>query len=159
MRSYALISSKYPEWYLAIVGNGDYAEKLITLKNELSLGEQCQFFEQTKNVSEWYNKSEFIVLPSLWEGFPNVLLEAFSHRLPAIGLESTSGVNELIVHGENGLLSEANEKEFAKSMELLMIDNKMRTDMGVAAILSTKKYKINNISNLWEDLFKNLSQE
>jgi len=157
LRSYALISSKYPDWYLAIVGDGDYAEKLIALKNELLLGEQCQFFEQTKNVSEWYNKSEFIVLPSLWEGFPNVLLEAFSHRLPAIGLESTSGVNELIIHGENGLLSEANEKKFAKSMELLMINDKMRMDMGVAATSSTEKYKISNISNLWEDLFMNQS--
>jgi len=159
LRSYALISSKYPDWCLAIVGDGEYAEKLIKLKNKLSLGEQCQFFEQTKNVSEWYNKSKFIVLPSLWEGFPNVLLEAFSHYLPAIGLKSTSGVNELIIHGENGLLSETDEKIFAKSMELLMINKKIRTDMGMVASLSTDKYKISNISNLWENLFLNLSQE
>lgn len=158
LRSYSLISSKYPDWCLIIIGDGDYNEKLIALKKELLLGEQCQFFEKTNNVSEWYNKAAFLVLPSLWEGFPNVLLEAFSHHLPAIGLESTSGVNELIVHGENGLLCEKNEGEFAKSMELLMTNNKMRAAMGVEATICVKKYEIINISNQWEELFLKIAK-
>ncbi len=153
LSSFSLISSKYPDWRLIIIGDGECHEKLMTLKNKLLLGEQCQFLGKTKNVSEWYKKSSFLVLPSLWEGFPNVLLEAFAHSLPAIGFESTSGVNELIVHGQNGLLSVNNEKQFGKSMELLITNNKMRNDMGIAATLDAKKYEINNISNQWEELF------
>ena len=59
--------------------------------------EQC-------DVDYWYQNSSFFVFPSLWEGFPNALVEAFREGLPAIGLRSTSGVNQLIVDKKNGLV-------------------------------------------------------
>ena len=41
--------------------------------------------------------------------FPNALAEVLRQGLPAVGLSTTAGVNELLIHKKNGLLTSPNE--------------------------------------------------
>ena len=52
--------------------------------------------------------------PSKYEGFPLALTEAMSAGLPCVGFKSCTGVNGLIVDGENGFLVEDGICDFAK---------------------------------------------
>lgn len=45
-----------------------------------------------------------LALPSLWEGMPNVVMEAFASGLPVVGTD-IEGTNELVKNGETGLLA------------------------------------------------------
>jgi starch synthase (maltosyl-transferring) len=47
--------------------------------------------------------SDLLVLPSLWEGMPNVVLEAMAARR-AVVATNVEGVGELVVPGETGWL-------------------------------------------------------
>jgi len=67
--------------------------------------------------------SKCLVLPSLSEGFPQVMLEAMSLFVPVIASD-VCGVGEIITDGENGLLVEpANPKQLAKKMNQILEDS------------------------------------
>ena len=95
----------------------------------------------------------------MWEGFPNALAEAFRQGLPAIGLQNTSGVNELIFNYKNGILVASKEEQFALAMKKMITQKSFRKKAGRFASNSIKKYKPKEIYNQWENLFFNLSKQ
>ncbi|WP_258548982.1 glycosyltransferase family 4 protein [Thalassospira profundimaris] len=158
LRAFALIANKNPDWTLALVGDGEAASELRKLADELKLTDQVIFAGSVKNVSDWYEKSAFLAFPSLWEGFPNALVEALSHGIPAIGLQSTSGVNELLQDGYNGLLVTSTEAAFADAMQRMIVSPDMLQDMGKMAIESVKNYEASHIFDRWQKLFTDLAK-
>ncbi len=159
IRSFSLIASKYPEWNLTLVGEGEYRKKLEILINEKGLSNRIKLIGAVKNVDYWYQNSSFFVFPSLWEGFPNALVEALREGLPAIGLASTSGVNQLIKNKTNGLLVDSNEISFASAMEVMITNETFRKNSGKQSSFLTQKYPPNIIFNQWENLFLYLSKK
>lgn len=158
IRSFALIASKNPNWHLTLVGEGEYRKNIEKLIDEKGLNNRINLIGAVKDVKYWYQNSSFFVFPSLWEGFPNALVEAFCEGLPAIGLSSTSGVNQLINNKRNGFLVKPQEIAFASAMQK-MIDNKLfRMKAGRNASISVKNYKPDKIFNQWENLFLELSK-
>ena len=71
------------------------------------------------------------VLPSLWEGFGLVLLEAMSRRLPIIA-SRVSAIPEVVADGETGLLVPARDVDgLANAMRTLLSDRVLRRHMGM----------------------------
>jgi glycosyltransferase involved in cell wall biosynthesis len=159
LHSFSLIAGKYPDWQLVFVGDGENSNKLHQLTTSLELDNQVQFVGAKKNVSKWYEKSSFLAFPSLWEGFPNALTEAFSHGLPAVGLNSTAGVNELIIPGETGLLSNSDETSYSIAMEQLIVDLPLRQSMGRKAAASITFYSSVEIMDKWVNIFTQYSKD
>lgn len=50
-----------------------------------------------------YVRSSIFLIPSLFDNAPNTLLEAMAARLPVVASD-VGGINEIVRHGENGLL-------------------------------------------------------
>ena len=158
IRSFALISRQNPDWILTIVGEGEYRERIQSLIIQEKLQDRIELIGAVKDVDFWYKKSSFLALPSLWEGFPNVLVESFRQGLPAIGLQKTSGVNQLIKHNHNGLLVKDKEHNFASAMQKMINNEILRKSTGRASLESIIYYEPKKIFNKWENLFKKLSK-
>ena len=158
IRSFSLIASKNPSWHLTLVGEGEYRKYIEKLIDEKGLNNRINLIGAVKNVDYFYQNSSFFVFPSLWEGFPNALVEAFREGLPAIGLSSTSGVNQLIKNQKNGFLVEPQEIAFASAMQEMIDNNSFRKKAGKNASFSIKNYKPDKIFNQWENLFLKLSK-
>tara|TARA_R110002012_G_scaffold220384_1_gene391874 strand:- start:1848 stop:2969 length:1122 start_codon:yes stop_codon:yes gene_type:complete len=158
LRAFSLIADKNPNWTLALVGDGEAAAELRSLAEKLKLTDRVIFPGSVKDVSDWYEKSAFLAFPSLWEGFPNALVEALSYGVPAIGLKSTSGVNELLQDGYNGLLVESTEAAFAEAMQRMINSPEMSQNMGEMAIESVAKYAPSHIFDRWQKLFSDLAR-
>ncbi|NUN47441.1 MAG: glycosyltransferase [Candidatus Brocadiae bacterium] len=62
-----------------------------------------EFLGYQADVAPWWRGSRALVLPSLWEGLPNVVLEAMSWSLPVIAT-AVGGSVELVREGETGFL-------------------------------------------------------
>lgn len=108
---FALIADKFPDWNLAIVGDGPS-------RNELEL--QIAGFGLTGRVqlTGWVEKpwpslssADVFVLPSRYEGFPNALLEAMARSKVCVAVECPSGPGEIIRQGMNGLLVDGGNDE------------------------------------------------
>lgn len=54
---------------------------------------------------EIYNNADLLVFPSRFEGNPAVVMESMVAGTPVVSLDTTPGANEVILHGQNGLLS------------------------------------------------------
>jgi glycosyltransferase involved in cell wall biosynthesis len=79
------------------------SNELRTLTSSLSLESHVHFVGRQSNVAGLMKACDMLVLPSLWEGLPNVVLEAMAAGLPVVAT-AVDGTREVIEHGKNGLL-------------------------------------------------------
>lgn len=98
-----LIQSGYKA-RLLIAGTGEQMEYLEHLVKEVQLTEFVRFLGHVAPV-DFFNKIDCMVSPSLMEGLPTVISEAFSCHTPVIST-SVGGVPEMIKHKFSGYLIE-----------------------------------------------------
>jgi glycosyltransferase involved in cell wall biosynthesis len=111
---------------LVIVGSGPEEAKLRTLATELGIGERCQFVAATSDVVEWLSQIDIFVLPSRSEALSNSLMEAMACGCCPIA-SNVGGNPELVEHGSNGFLFEAdNTSELASHIRTLLADKSRR---------------------------------
>lgn len=72
------------DWYGNKYYNHDYYNKIEQLTQELDISDFITLHDATKDIVTVYNNSDVFCLPSLFEGYPNVLCEAMSCGLPVI---------------------------------------------------------------------------
>jgi glycosyltransferase involved in cell wall biosynthesis len=94
--------SEWPTLSCLFVGEGE-REPLQALAEQVGAREACRFVGTTDNVADFYAAADVVVLPSLSEGFPFVVLEALAMGKPMIATH-VNGVREIIEHDRTGLL-------------------------------------------------------
>ena len=95
-----------------------------------------------ENILDVYKNSSIIVLPSLREGFPKILLEAGLTGRPVIA-SNVPGCEDIVIHGETGYLFPLNDSDkFVKYMVDLIDDKKKMKEIGEAG----RKHVIKNFS-------------
>lgn len=120
------VSGGFPDAVLAIVGAGPDEERLKERAGKLGLGDVVRFIGWTPDVPQILVDADVFVLASLWEGMPNVVLEAMAARCAVVATE-VGGCPEIIIHEESGLLvPPAQSKALADSMRRLLADGKLR---------------------------------
>jgi len=97
----AICTDKYPEIRLLILGDGPEKDNLIKLTQRHGLDKIVIFCGHKSNVRDYYDAINLLILPSLTEGVPNVVLEAMSLCKPVIATD-VGGVSEIITDGFNG---------------------------------------------------------
>ncbi|MFB9058014.1 glycosyltransferase [Mariniflexile ostreae] len=118
-------TSKLPEKNikLFIFGQGEQYESLTKLIQDLNLSEHVVLKGFKSNIDTYIKKAKALVMSSKSEGFPMVLIEALALKTPLISFDCKSGPNEIIVHGENGLLVEdQNEEALTDALNKLILD-------------------------------------
>ncbi len=84
-----------PDYDLLIVGDGPQRNELERLVQQRGLSRRVRFAGWRSDIPAILRASAMLVLPSLWEGMPNVLLEAMACRLPLVA-SNVEGVAELL---------------------------------------------------------------
>jgi len=121
-----IVIQHFPEARLLIVGDGSERQKLEVLVMKLNLGKSVTFVGRIENakVPEYLTASDVFALPSLSEGFPNVILEAMATGLPIVTTNVT-GLPEIVKDGENGFVVEPQNSQQLAERILLILDNKI----------------------------------
>ena len=84
-------------------GHGPCKGDLERKAGELGIADRCRFVGFRKDLDEIFAAMDLLVLPSLTEGLPNVVLEAFAVAKPVVA-SAVGGVPELVEDGVDGLL-------------------------------------------------------
>lgn len=106
---------------------GDGPEKKV-IENYLQqegLSENIQLKGVSDNADNMFSGIDMVVLPSLWEGFPNVLLEAMVYHKPVVA-SNIPGIDEIVVHGETGLMTPPGDETALADAILFMINNPVK---------------------------------
>jgi glycosyltransferase involved in cell wall biosynthesis len=139
-----IVKSKIPDIHLTIVGTG---EKLQDLKNDasnLGLSESISFEGYQSDLSNYYKNANATVLTSIFEGFPNVLVESIAYGTPVVSFDCQSGPRDIIIPNINGILVDyLNVNEFANA--IINIVNKNITFDKASIIESSKRYSLDKI--------------
>jgi len=105
-----LIKDKLDDTVIIICGDGQNAEVLKKQTITLGLEKICIFAGFRNDVETFYQAMDFMILSSLTEGLPLVVLEAMAHSKPVVST-SVGGVPEVIIDGENGYLVQSGNAE------------------------------------------------
>ena len=93
-----------PDWHLALVGDGPERQALRSRSgSDPNLGGRVHWLGRRDDVPALLKGADVLVLPSLWEGMPNVVLEAMASRLAVVGT-AVEGTEELVIPGQTGWL-------------------------------------------------------
>ena len=139
--------------------------ELVITGADMGLGKQLEKEASGKGVTmhrlghiddETYRSvlsaAEMLVLPSEYEAFGIVLLEAAAAKTPVIGT-NVGGIPEAMSPGNNGLIVEYNDvNNLAKSIAILLEDEKMSREMGKSGREWAKKFS-------WESIVKEIEHE
>jgi glycosyltransferase involved in cell wall biosynthesis len=138
----------YKNWILRIYGSGHLKEEIKNKIIELNLRKHVELKEFTQNIDAVFGQAKIFVLPSLYEGFPNALLEAMAHGLAPISYNCHTGPMDIIEDNINGILVPLSNKEvFIEKLNTLMEDEHQRMLLSVEAKKVKEVYSLNKISN------------
>lgn len=121
--SFKKILKKNNSIYLFIVGSDEMGIKHYINNKYKSLLPYIKIVNMIPNPEDFINMSDVVCLPSLREGFGNVVIEASACEKPIVGSD-IEGLSESLIDGFNGLKFEVNNSYDLYSKLLLIISNK-----------------------------------
>ncbi|MBT6176886.1 MAG: glycosyltransferase [Deltaproteobacteria bacterium] len=159
VRAFATIHEECPDWSLRIVGTGPSSKFLAQQAAKFGIADKVIFHGQTDTPEELYSQAQIYCIPSRFEGCPLGLIEAMSHGLPAVGFAECSGVNEMIIDGETGLLANGMASDsFAEQLLALIHDDDLRLSCSEKSTEASKKYSPDAIYDQWEKVIIETAQ-
>lgn len=135
-----------------MIGDGPEREALENLAKELGLTENVVFIGAVANdeISTYHQACDLFLFSSQSETQGIVLLEAFAASLPAIAIDAT-GTGDLIQSGVNGMLTSADEQDWADKLTTMIKNDMMGEglslkEMGAAARQTAEEYEESRIA-------------
>lgn len=105
---------------LMVAGKDKRLEKFMRQAKALGIADRVYFLGAQQDIRPFYGAADALVLPTLYDPFPNVVLEAMASGLPVI-TSTQCGAAELIAQGGNGYVCDALDTlALAESMRALM---------------------------------------
>lgn len=153
VNAFSLIAPKYPNWHVDIFGKGEEEQNLLQQINDLGLKKCVQILPPTSNIYSEYQRSQFFVMSSDFEGFGLVIVEAMACGIPVIATNCPFGPSEIIEDGVTGLLSKMDTNDLAEKMEWMITHNEERKAMGVKAYTSAARFRKEIIIPEWEKAY------
>jgi len=154
IKAFSKIEHEFPDFKLIIIGDGKEKESLKNLSSNLKIQNKIEFkgklsLKETKDVMK---NCYALVLSSLSEGLPRVLMVAMALEKPVIA-SNVGGIPELIKDSENGFLFEkGHSKELARKLKILLENKDLVKEMGkkgkeiIENKFSNEKYIKNYVS-------------
>lgn len=127
------LRKKYNNIEFTIVGDGDLFEECQKYIVEHDLSECVKLEGWKTDVYQYYSSHDILAIPSIYEAFGLIFLEAGYYNLPTVAT-NVEGIPEVIEDGVTGLLCSPDDVEsFASNIEKLIKDKALRIEMGKRA--------------------------
>lgn len=126
------VVSSEPKVLFVLVGSGELENAMKTHVQQMGLSDAVMFAGKIvqDKVPLWLNAADILVLPSLNEGRPNVILEAMACEIPVVAT-SVGGIPEIVHDHKNGfLVAPKDPLVLAERLSILIKNPSLRTQMG-----------------------------
>jgi UDP-glucose:(heptosyl)LPS alpha-1,3-glucosyltransferase len=126
---------------LVIEGKNDNPTPYKSLAARLGVGNNVIFAPRSSEIYKYFGAADVFVLPTLYEPFGLVILEAMACGLPVV-VSQIAGAAELITPGKDGILLEnpENPDEIADKVNSVISSNNAMKQIGKQARATAEKY-------------------
>jgi len=153
------LSPKYSSLEFHIVGDGKLASALKRIVASSEIKDRIKFWGWKKEGWKYMCNFDVLVLTSLFEGQPHVVVEAMAMGIPVVAY-GVDGVNDIIQNGINGFaVTPRNFAELKEKVELVLNDHILREKMSIQAfkfVRSEKKldcfYNLDRIEMIYKEV-------
>ncbi|HLV10101.1 MAG TPA: glycosyltransferase [Halanaerobiales bacterium] len=164
LRSFKMVKEEINEVQLVILGKGELESYLKNLTDRLGL-EDVHFLGFKSNPFKYIANSILYVFPSLYEGFPNALVEAMVCKIPVISADCRSGPREILApdtdiykstngieYADYGILFPVGDGEtLAETVCQLLRDRHVLNEYSQLSFERAKDFSISTILRRWEN--------
>lgn len=144
-----------PQAHLLIVGKDKKEKRFQALAADLGLTQRAHFSGAQQDVKPYYGAADAFVLPTLYDPFPNVALEAMAAGLPVV-TSTKSGAAELVENGNNGYVVDALDIEGLSTAMTHLLDPTLAAQMGAAARSTVEPYNLEVMGEKLVGLYRRL---
>jgi glycosyltransferase involved in cell wall biosynthesis len=138
------------------VGTGSLEYDLKKYAQSLNLLEKIDFIGFQKDVIKYYLSAKATILTSIYEGFPNVLIESISLGTPVVSFNCPGGISDIVIDGENGFIVQNNNiEDFISKLKLIIESEFDRDTVSKTAAKFHPKEIIQKYLMVIEELYKN----
>jgi len=152
---FKLFLKKNSNSHLHLFGEGPKKKVIEQKATELKISDKITFYGWVPNPVDYISKADLLVLPSIIEGLPGVILEAMSVKTIVVAY-NVGGISEVIQPDVTGfLVAQGDELSFVENMQkaLLSDNNNLKIN---AYNMVNDKYKNSNIAKKFAVLYSEL---
>lgn len=155
--TWSKVAPSHPDWTLDIYGKGHQHDALEALINGMGLAGKVMLKGSSNNIIHELLSSSCLVMTSIYEGFPMVLLEALETGLPMVSYNCPKGPSEIISDNKSGFLVKVGDTDsMAEKIIRLMDDENLRKSFGKEARASSSRFQFDAIMREWKRLFEEI---
>lgn len=133
--AFARLCGQYPDAHYVIIGDGPLRQELESRIEALGLGGRAHLAGWRSDAAGLMRAFDVFLMPSVWEGFGLVVLEAMAAQLPVIA-SSVSALPEIVVDGETGILTPPGDvPALTAALGRMLADGAKREGMGSAGLV------------------------
>lgn len=150
----ALLRPHFPHWEARIWGEGEDKALLEACIRRHGLTDAVRLCGTTEAIEREYADADIFCIPSRYEGFPLVLLEAMRHSLPVVGFAESPGVRDVFVPGTGLLAPRMDAQSLSETLTRLMRDADLRATSGAEGLKAVEAFTLDSVLDQWEQLLQ-----
>lgn len=159
VEAFGLIAHKYPDWSLSLYGSGQDEQLLKDIIAEYDMASQVILNAPVPKIQENFVEAGIYAHPSRSEGFGLVITEAMECGLPTVAFNCDCGPREILSDKSSILVPNGDIWAFAKALEKLILDEKLRIKMGQTAVKEVKRFYPDAIMPQWIRMFNEMTNQ
>ncbi|TDB60656.1 glycosyltransferase [Photorhabdus khanii] len=150
IQAFSEIVNILPDLRLKIVGQGNLKKHLKALVQDLGISHRVDFEGFQSDIKPYYLHARLTLLTSLYEGFPNILVESITLGTPVVAFDCPNGPREIIQNNVNGILVPFGDIARLKEGLVSVIQGDCYHSHSV--IKTSKPYNTKKLVSLWNEL-------
>lgn len=157
LKAVDILQHLYLRIRVLIAGDGPLKSELMKFAEAVELSERVRFLGLRQDMDRLYAASDMVVLPSSYEGLPNVVMEAQLRGLPVIAA-AAPGTIELVRHQETGLTYPvADSTELARLIEEYISEPNKAEKLGSQGHeMIVNEFSVEEMTDRFESLYETL---
>jgi len=157
LKALDLLHHVQPDARTIIAGDGPLREPLEEIACLYRLEDRVQFLGHREDVPNLLAAADLLVLPSAYEGLPNVVLEAMRFRKPVVAT-AAPGTTEVVVDGVTGLLTPIGDPpKLARALRDVIRDPELAARLGAAGRARAEEcFRVDTMVQRFADLYEEI---
>jgi glycosyltransferase involved in cell wall biosynthesis len=154
LQAFVSVIERRPDAHLLMVGVGDLHDYVLEFVHQHGLESQLHLTGFRDDIPNVMDSIDVCVLPSLWEGFGIVLIEAMAAGKPCV-TTNISSMPEIVQHDVTGLVVPPhNADALAQALLKILDDRALATRLGMAGRQDVlQKFSIDRMIENYERVF------